>query len=175
MIASAATNLAQESRCNVKFSELPAIEELRGLRLGMTMDQLVTRLPKSAIKPADQFGFTSVNIFPDYAPGIDKATFNGVRTISIELVDARVSSLWIGYDKSFKWQSLDEFTSRMTAALKIPDSWRTKFRNRVMDCADFSLAVIPVGDSPSIKFVDESARELVETRKAKPEAEAIPP
>lgn len=173
IIVSAAAISAQAPRCTVKHSDLPAIEELRGFRLGMTIDQVVSRLPKSAIKPADHFGFTSVNIFPDYAPGIDKSTYNGVRTVSIELVDGRVSSLWIGYDKSFKWQTLDEFTVGMTAALKLPNGWRPRFRNRTMDCADFSLAVIPVGGSPSIKFVDEAARELLDKRKTA--AEAVQP
>jgi hypothetical protein len=170
---SAATISAQEPRCTVKHSDLPAIQELRGFRLGMTMAEVLARSPKSAIKPADHFGFTTVDIFPDYAPGIDKSTYDGVRTVSIELLDGRVSSLWIGYDKSFKWQTLDEFTVGMTAALKLPNGWRSRFRNRVMDCADFSLAVVPVGDSPSIKLVDDAARELLDKRKTA--AEAVQP
>lgn len=154
------------SGCSLKLADLPSVAELRGFRPGMTIEQVRARLPKVQMRPADQFGFTSLNIFPDYETGIDKTTFEGVRTISLEILDGRVTSLWVGYDKSFKWQALDEFTSGMTAALKLPNSWRSKFRNRLLDCADFTIAVIPVGESPSIKITDETAREILEKRKA---------
>jgi hypothetical protein len=157
---------AQESKCSLKLAELPVIPELRGFRLGMTIEQVKARLPKAQVRPADEFGFTSLNIFPVYEPGIDKQTFEGVRTISLEFLDDHVSSLWIGYDKSFKWQTLDEFTAAMTTALKLPNVWRTKFRTRLLDCADFTVAVIPVGESPSIKINDETARELLEKRRS---------
>jgi len=157
---------AQESRCTLKLAELPSISELRGFRLGMTSEQVKARLPKLHLNPADEFGFTALNIFPDYETGIDKAAFESVRSISLEFLDGRVSSLWIGYDKTFKWQTLDEFTAGMTTALKLPNSWRTKFRTRLLDCADFSVAVIPVGESPSLKIIDEAAREALEKRKA---------
>ena len=162
--AGAAT--AQESRCSLKLAELPSVTELRGFRLGMTVEQVRARLPKAQLRPAGEFGNTSLNIFPDYEPGIDKTAFEGVRTVSLEFLDGRVTSLWIGYDKSFKWQTLDEFTSGMSNALKLPNAWRTKFRTRLLDCADFTVSIIPVGESPSIKLSDEAARELLEKRKA---------
>lgn len=163
---------AQEAKCSLKLAELPAVSELRGFHLGMTVEEVKARLPRVQLKPADEFGFTSLNIFPDYESGIDKTAFAGVRTISLEFLDGRVSSLWIGYDKSFKWQTLDEFTTGMTASLKLPNAWRSKFRNRLLDCADFTVAVIPVGESPSIKINDDAARELMEKRRtAKEEAQ----
>jgi hypothetical protein len=165
-MACAVAAYSQESKCSLKLAELPTIPELRGFRVGMTIEQVKARLPKAQVRPADEFGFTSLNIFPDYEAGIDKTTFEGVRTISLEFLDNHVSSLWIGYDKSFKWQTLDEFTPAMTNALKLPNAWRSKFRTRLLDCADFTVAVIPVGESPSIKINDEAARELLEKRKA---------
>jgi hypothetical protein len=169
-VVCACATSAQEAKCALKLAELPSIPELRGFSLGMTIEQVKARLPKLQISPADQFGFTSLNIFPDYLAGIDKAAFDGVRTISLEFMDGRVSSLWIGYDKTFKWQTLDEFTAGMTTALKLPNSWRLKFRTRLLDCADFTVAVVPVGESPSLKFTDETARVLLEKRQAAKEA-----
>ena len=134
--------------------------------MGMTIDQVKARLQNIRLRPTDEFGSTALNIFPDYETGIDKAAFAGVRSISLEFVDGRVSSVWIGYDKTFKWQTLEEFEAGMTTALKLPNAWRTKFRTRLLDCADFTVAVIPVGESPSIKINDEAARELLEKRKA---------
>jgi hypothetical protein len=166
MLSCAAAVSAQESKCSLKVAELPSVTELRGFRLGMTIEQVQARLPKAQLRPAGEFGFTSLNIFPNYEPGIDKTAFEGVRTISLEFLDGRVTSLWIGYDKSFKWQTLDEFMSGMTTALKLPNAWRTKFRTRLLECADFTVSVIPVGEGPSIKLTDEAARELLEKRKA---------
>ena len=157
---------AQENKCTLKKSELPSISELRGFHLGMTTDQVRARATKIQLRPADEFGSTSLNLFPDYETGIDKKSFEGVRTISLEFLDGRVSSLWIGYDQSFKWQTPEEFVQGFTTALKLPDAWRQKFRNKLLDCADFSVAVIPVGGSLSIKLTDEAARETLEERKA---------
>ncbi len=157
---------AQEAKCSMKLADLPSIPELRGFHMGMTIEEVKARLPNVRLRPADEFGSTALNIFPDYEKSIDKAAFAGVRSISLEFLDGRVTSVWIGYDKTFKWQELEEFEAAMTAALKLPNAWRTKFRTRLMDCADFTVAIIPVGESPSIRISDEAARELLEKRKA---------
>jgi hypothetical protein len=161
-----AGGMGQESRCALKLADLPAAAELRGFNVRMTVDQVKSRLPKLQLRPADQFGFTSFNIFPDYETAIDKSAFAGVRTVSMEVLDGRVFSVWIGYDKTFKWQTIDEFVAGISTVLKLPNNWRSKFRTRLLDCADFSLAVIPVGESPSIKITDMAAKEQLDKRQA---------
>jgi len=158
--------LSAQEKCSLKLSELPTLPELRGFQLGMTIDEVRARLPKVQIRRADEFGFTSFNIFPDYETAIDKKTFENVRSISLEFLDGRAATVWLGYDQSFKWQTVEEFTEGITSALKLPGAWRTKFRTRVLDCADFTLTVVPVAGSPSLKITDEAARELLEKRKA---------
>ncbi len=166
LLALSAITSGQESRCLLKKTELPSIPELRGFYLGITTEQVRARATKIQLRPADEFGATALNLFPDYETGIDKKAFEHVRTISLEFLDGRVSSLWIGYDQSFKWQSPEEFTQGFTAALKLQGAWRQKLRNKLLDCADFSVAVIPAGGSLSIKLMDEAARETLEKRKA---------
>ena len=156
----------QDSRCHLKKSELASIPELRGFHLGMTTEQVRARATRIELRPADEFGATALNLFPDHETGIDKKSFENVRTISLEFLDGRVSSLWIGYDPSFKWQTPEEFTQGFAAALKLQGAWRQKLRNKLLDCADFSVAVIPAGGSLSIKLTDEAARETLEKRKA---------
>ncbi len=156
---------AQDGKCTLKLAELAQPPELRGFHVGMTIEEVKTRLPKAQLR-ADEFGFASLNIFPDYEAGIDKKSFEGVRTISLDFLDNRVTAVWIGYDKTFKWQTIDEFVQGITAALKLPNSWRTKFRNRLVDCADFTIAVIPVGESPSVKITNDAARATLDQRKA---------
>jgi hypothetical protein len=158
--------IGQESKCTLKLAELPATSELRGFRVGMTVEQVKARLPKLQVSPADEFGVSSFNIFPDYESGIDKTAFEGVRSISLDVLDGRVFSLWIGYDKTFKWQTIDEYVAGITTALKLSNSWRSKFRTRQLDCSDFTIAIIPVGESPSIKIIDKAAKELIDKRQA---------
>jgi hypothetical protein len=158
--------IAQEGKCTLKLAQLEQPAELRGFRVGMTMEEVRARLPKAQFPRADEFGFASLNIFPDYEAGIDKKSFEGVRTVSLDFLDNRVTSVWIGYDKTFKWQTIDEFVQGITAALKLPNSWRTKFRNRLLDCADFTVAVIPVAESPSVKITNDAARATLDERKA---------
>jgi hypothetical protein len=158
--------VAQGGKCTLKLAELAQPAELRGFHIGMTMEEVRARLPKAQFPRADEFGFASLNIFPDYEAGIDKKSFEGVRTISLDFLDNRVTGLWIGYDKTFKWQTIDEFVQGITAALKLPDSWRTKFRSQMLDCADFTVAVIPVGGSPSVKITNDAARATLDARKA---------
>jgi hypothetical protein len=165
-LACAYAAAAQEAKCSAKLAELPSAAELRGFRVGMTVEQVRARLPKLQVRPADEFGVTSLNIFPDYETGIDKTAFEGVRSVSLDVLDGRVFSLWIGYDKTFKWQTIDEYTTGITTALKLSNSWRSKFRTRLLDCNDFTVAIIPVGESPSIKIIDKAAKELLDKRQA---------
>ncbi|HEX8709569.1 MAG TPA: hypothetical protein VF723_15115 [Pyrinomonadaceae bacterium] len=160
---------AQDSKCALKLAQLPTAAELRGFQPGMTIEQLKARLPKLRLPPADEFGFTAVNIFPDYEAWIDKAVFAGVRSISLEFLDGRLFSLWIGYDASFKWKNVDELVAGIAPQLNLPSAWQTKGRNRQLSCVDFQVAVIPVGQSPSIRISDDAARELLEKRKAERE------
>jgi hypothetical protein len=166
MMLCAGAASAQDGKCTLKLAELAQPAELRGFRVGMTMEEVRARLPKAQLPRADEFGFASLNVFPDYEPGIDKKAFEGVRTISLDFLDNRVTGVWVGYDKTFKWQTIDDFVAGITAALKLPTSWRTKFRSRVLDCADFAVAVIPVGESPSVKITSDAARALLDERKA---------
>ncbi|HKR00896.1 MAG TPA: hypothetical protein VJT09_09490 [Pyrinomonadaceae bacterium] len=166
LLTYAITAVAQGDQCTLKLAELPAAPELRGFYVGMTIEQVKARLPKLQLKPADEFGFASVNIFPDYETGIDKNTLAGVRTVTLDFLDGRVFSVWIGYNQSFKWQTIDEFVSGIMGALKLPNAWRTKFRNRLLDCSDFTVGVIPVGQSPSLKLTDSVAKATLGQRQA---------
>lgn len=175
LFCTAMTAEAQETKCALKLTQLAAAPELRGFRLGMTLEQFKARLPNLAIRPADEFGATAINIYPEHNDIADKASFEGVRTISLEFLDGRVVMLWIGYAPDFKWKSPDEFLSGMTRSLSLPDAWQTKSRGRQLSCDDFQVTVSSIGGNPSIRFVDEAARRTLEERKAAKEEAAAEP
>ncbi|HYO90678.1 MAG TPA: hypothetical protein VEQ40_03550 [Pyrinomonadaceae bacterium] len=175
LFSMALTTAAQDAKCTLKLAQIAAAPELRGFRLGMTLEQFKARVPNLAIRPADEFGATAVNIYPEHNDISDKASFAGVRTISLEFLDERVVMLWIGYAPDFKWKSADEFLSGMARSLNLPDAWQTKSRGRQLSCDDFQVTISSIGGNPSIRFVDEAARRTLEERKAAKEEEAAEP
>ena len=156
-----------ETTCAHKISQLPKAPELRGFHLGMTIDQVKDRIPQIEVGPADAFGATQVSVNPDFNPRIEKSTLQGVRTVSFEFLDGKLFSLGIGYNTSFKWQTLEAFLPEITRALGLPDAWQSKsWRGQVIECSDFQITVRMIGGSPSILLIDTATRREWEKRVA---------
>ena len=173
IIFSAASSFAQgqEARCSLKLAQLTQAPELRGFYPGMTMDQVKARVPQVVFGRTDRFGLSKTTINPDFHPQIDKASFEGVRSISLDFLDGRLVGLWIGYDRSFKWKTLDEFTNGFGQALHLPDLWQNRQRGRQMTCDDFQVMAMMVGGSPSLRLTDVLAQQTLAQRieEAQPE------
>lgn len=159
------------SPCPLKVAQLTDAQELRGFRLGMTVEQVKARLPKLELGPTDAFGLMKTSFSPDFDPAMDKTAFQGVRTISLEFLDGRLTSLWIGYNKAFKWQALDEFVTGMSRALGLPATgWAQRSRGgQQLACNDFQAAAQMIAGSPSLHISDETAHSTWETRQAEAE------
>jgi hypothetical protein len=159
------------SQCPLKAGQLTEAQELRGFRLGMTLEQVKARLPRLEFGPTDAFGLTKTSFSPDFDPAMDKTAFQGVRTISLEFLDGRLTSLWIGYNKAFKWQALDEFVPGMSRALGLPATrWAQRSRGgQQLDCNDFQATAQMIAGSPSLHLSDEAAHSTWETRQAEAE------
>lgn len=167
----AASAQAQERQCTLKLSELPAAPELFGFRIGMTKDQVKARVPQVKFDRTNKFGVSKTSINPDFDPRIDKSTFAGVRTVSLDLLDGRITSLWFGYDSSFKWQTVPQFVEGISQSLHLPSAWRSwRSRGQQLHCADFQMTVSIVAEGPSFRILDEESEEtLVARREAEEE------
>ena len=177
VLLSAAGVAAQETTCTLKLEQWPAASELRGFRLGMTMDQVKSRVPPVVFGHTNQFGLSRTSINPDFDPKFDKASFEGVRTVSLSFLDGRLMELWLGYDSSFKWQKLDDFVVGFSKALNLPATWQVKGRGQQISCQGVELFVSMVAGSPSIRITDTSAQQALTSRmeeaaNAEEEAEA---
>ncbi|MGI9069230.1 MAG: hypothetical protein ACR2HX_22860 [Pyrinomonadaceae bacterium] len=166
LCASIAT--AQERPCPLKLSQLPDAPELLGFRMGMTKDQVKARVPQVVFGRTNTFGVSKTSINPDFDPRIDKSTFAGVRTISLDFLDGRITSLWLGYDSSFKWHTVPEFVAGISESLHLPDAWASwKSRGQQLRCADFQMTVSILAEGPSFRILDENAEQtLTERREA---------
>lgn len=169
--------LAQSAsaQCTKKLGELPAAPELLGFRLGMTKEQIKTHVPQTAFGKADHFGVTKTTINPYFDPKIDKTKFEGVRSISLDLVDDRLTSLWIGFDETFKAHTAEEFVKVISQSLGVDGNWSSwRSRGQQLRCADFQLIVTTVAGGPSFRLLDTGAEDLIaERRQAKEEQDAL--
>jgi hypothetical protein len=156
---------AQEPGCNLKASNLDAIAEFRGLKLGMTPVEVRAMVPVLLIPPPDEFGLSKTSFSPDFAESLDKSLFESIRTVSLEFIDGRLTSIWVGYKDSFKWQTVDSAIDGLTKELHLPNGWQPKARERQLVCADFRLAISSVSGGASIRLVDDVAKQVWQDRR----------
>lgn len=162
-----------QNGCTLRQTELTALPELFGFRLGMTTDEVKAHVTQVRFPPIDDLGSARTTINPDFDPTIDKGRFKGVRSISLDFLDARLMSLWFGYDATFKWRTVDDFVEYLSTVWKLPNAWGPgRLRSRVLKCADFSLTVSIIAEGPSFRILDTAAdNSLAQRREAKLNAE----
>ncbi|HKY41455.1 MAG TPA: hypothetical protein VJM50_00050, partial [Pyrinomonadaceae bacterium] len=154
------------SQCTKKSSELPAAPELMGFQLGMTKEQIKAKVPQTKFGRTDDFGVSKTTINPYFDPTIDKTKFEGVRSISLDLLDERLTSLWIGYDESYKAQTIDDFVKLISQSLQLTGKWSSwRSRGQQLRCADFQLIVTTIANSPSFRLLDNAAEDTVAQRR----------
>jgi hypothetical protein len=163
---------AQPAACSLRIDQLPAAAELRGFRLGMTYDQVKALVPQVKFGPADQFGVAKTSINPYFDPRIDKVAFADVRTISLDFLDGKLVGFWIGFESTFKWQTLDAFVAGISKPLNLPAEWSNKRTGRQVSCEGFSLFASVIAGSPSIRISDDDAQETIATRREEAAAAA---
>ena len=170
--AASGSTRAQEAPCTVKLSELPASTELLGFRLGMTTDEVKKRVPQVVFGRVDDFAVSKTTINPDFDPRIDKASFPGVRTVSLDFLDGKLTSLWFGYDLTFKWRTADDYVKGISQALRLPGTWNAwRVRGRRLRCTDFEVTVMMMGEGPSFRILDLKADETIAARRQAKEEE----
>ena len=116
---------------------------------------------------------------PPYQTGEDSLFFEafnrGKRSISLDLVDDRLTSLWIGYDETFKVHTAEEFVKLISQSLGVNGNWSSyRSKGQQLRCADFQMIVTTVAGGPSFRMLDVGAEDLVaERRQAKEEQDAV--
>ena len=158
------------AQCTQKIATLPAAPELFGFRLGMMKDEIQQLVPQSVFSRTDHFGVAKTTINPHFDPKIDQVKYNGVRSISLDLLDDKLTSLWIGYDENFKVQTVDEFVKLISESLKVSGPWSSwKSRGQQLRCADFQLIVSTLAGGPSLRIVDLAAEDTIAARRQEKE------
>src|ERR1051325_224058 len=87
---------AQPAACSLKFDQLKPSADLYGLHLGMTTDEVRTALPLIQFGRPDRLGVMRTSFNPHFDQRVDKAAFPDVRTISLDFLDGKLATIWIG-------------------------------------------------------------------------------
>jgi hypothetical protein len=156
---------AVTAQCTLKGDQLPDAPELHGFRLGMNPEQAKARVPLIQFGRADEIGMIKTSINPLYDPRFDKVAFADVRTISLDFLDEKLTTLWIGYESTFKWQTVADFVTGISKALNLPAAWETKRGGQSLHCDGFTIAVSLIAGSPSVRLSDDAADETIATRR----------
>lgn len=161
---------AQAGKCNLKLAQLKPAPELHGLRVGMSIDQVKGLMPWVELIRADDLGFSTTSFSPDFNPQIDKTAYAGIRTVTLEFLDGKLFTIWIGFNDSFKWKTLEEFLPGMSAELGLATGvWTVDSSKPTVECDDFELTAQMIGQGPSLRLVDKHARDLWEERRTEKE------
>lgn len=163
---------AQNVQCSLRISDLPAAAELAGFQLGMSKEQIKLRVPQVKFGKTDDFGVSKTTINPFFDSNIDKTPFEGMRSISLDFLDDRLASIWIGYESNFKANTIEKFSKTISQSLHLPQAWTPwHTRGQQMRCANFQLTLTMVADGPSFRILDANADDVVAHRREAKEEE----
>lgn len=155
------------AQCTKKIAELPAAPELLGFHLGMTKDQVKAKVPQTVFGRSDDFGVAKTTINPYFDSTIDKTKFESVRSISLDLLDNRLTSIWIGFDETYKIKTVEDFVKLISQSLQVNGSWSpNRSRGLQLRCADFQLIVMTIAGGPSFRLLDVAAEDTIASRRA---------
>lgn len=157
--------ISASAQCSLKLDQIPNAPELRGFRLGMSFDQVKARVPQIQFGRADEIGVTKTSINPSYDPRFDQASFADVRTISLDFLDGSLTSLWIGYESSFKWKNVDQFVDGISKSLNLSSAWAPKRGGQQLRCDGFTIFVSMIAGGPSVRLTQDAAEETIALRR----------
>jgi hypothetical protein len=158
--------LIVNAQCTQRVADLPAAPELFGFQLGMTKERVKTLVPQIHFGKTDDFGVSKTTINPGFDPKMDAAKFADVRSISLDLLDERLTSIWVGFEETYKIQDITAFATSVSKSLGLPNAWSAyKGRGQQMRCADFQLIATTVARAPTLRILDLSADDTIAARR----------
>ena len=160
---SAASQPAQ-SRCSLTEASSPSV---RGLRLGMTAEQVIALFPGSAkdkemktalAKARSTTGSETVYLSFDSSTSANKERFAEVGSISVGFYKARVKDLGVEYVGT-TWTTVDEWVGKLSETFKLPglEAWvagPSENPNKVLRCNGIEIEAATQGGGASIRIRD---------------------
>jgi hypothetical protein len=163
-VSPASNTISAQSRCALTEATSPTI---RGLKLGMTTQQLLAVFPgitkriemKDAIDKAKSVGrVEAVQLAFDPAADGDAKQFVGVESVAATVAGGRVVEFGLQYGGA-TWRTVDEWIAKLSETLKLSDSrdWVTGSNenpNKVLRCDGVEIEAAIQGGGASIKVTN---------------------
>ncbi|MBD0372372.1 MAG: hypothetical protein ICV60_16130 [Pyrinomonadaceae bacterium] len=162
---SALAQEGQAAKCALTPDQLSQVPALKGLWPGMTIEQVRAVVPTLEMGKKDELGLSKTSFSPDFNPKMNKAAFQGVRTVSLDFLDDKLFSVWLGYNETFNLKTVDEVVQAVTKSLKLAGAWETRNRGQQLKCGEFQIAVTMVAGSPTLRITNETIKETWEKRR----------
>lgn len=168
-VVSAQTNetaaAPEKAICTLTLAQAP---EIRGLRLDMTVEQVLALFPGSnaekviidalaKAKAPNRFGSTSITITPDKYES--KAKFAGLGSITFRFVDGRVSTFRVGYNNP-EWKNVDEFIAKFSVGWNLPaaNAWEPFVgmdeQMKTLKCNGFEMSAFAGGKNVNVNYIE---------------------
>lgn len=175
------TDPGAEGRRAAQRLSMSQAPDIVGLRLGMTMEQVVAAFPgcetdkqvrASLNKPANRYGVKTLVITP-WKFSTEKR-FEGVNQVALTLLDGQVASFSVYYN-SPTWTNVNDFVSKFSQEKGLPgaDSWDARSgadnQMKTLKCRDFEINLFAGGENISTNYVqmrDLSAQQKLKGRSA---------
>jgi hypothetical protein len=144
------------SKCALTIAQSPVI---RGIRLGMTTEQLLAQFPGSSedeqikrelasAKGSPNFGLARIGFQPSYGnyPASTKQRFAGINILSVALLDGKVVQIYVHYDPpgepglGVNWHNTDDFVRKISDGFNLPPpaDW-TSGSSYALTCNGFDI------------------------------------
>src|SRR5712664_1374324 len=172
--------------CTLTLDQAP---DIKALRLGMTVDEVLAPFPgskedtevSSGLAAIGQFGTSSFVIRPEKYESKEK--FAGISQILVSLLDGRVSKLYFGYNGP-EYSHVDKFVQKFSEGsnLPAPDAWEAYVgmdtQLKTLRCKEFEIRIFAGGKGGSLNYAeirDLVAEKKLKERRAKAREKATPP
>lgn len=177
----------EKPTCQLTLAGAP---DLKGLRLGMTAEEVLAQFPgskddaevrASLARPPSQFGVSSFLIRPTKYESKDR--FEGINQITFSLLDGRVSNFTVGYNGP-EYSHVDKFVAKFVEGTNLPavDQWEAYVgmdnNLKILKCVDFEIRVFTGGQGGNLNYVlmkDLESEKKLKERRDKAKAKATPP
>jgi hypothetical protein len=170
------------TECTLTLDKSPTI---RGLKLGMTAEQLLALFPGSSENSNAQlaidraqgyphYGVASISFQGEYYPGF-KDRFAGIASINTTLFDGQVVELQINYagphslPRGPGWEKVDDFLAKLKEAFHLPDAkdWQYKSAvSKTLKCNGFEIHASIYNGVAAISLIGKPYADVVRERGA---------
>jgi hypothetical protein len=174
-VSAQTSNTGSSSECKLKLAQAPVI---RGIRLGMTVNDVLAVFPGAEIDEEVRrglsqvhFGSTGFWVGPSKFGSKDK--FVGVRSVSFAFLDGDLNSFSVEYNGP-EFRSGEQFITRIVGPLNLPgiEFWK----GTALNCEGFAVTVQVSSqnrlNSISVRNLDKDATKIVREREEAVKEEA---